>query len=65
MIYYISTKRKRPYGQAVKTTPSHGVNPGSSPGKVTTSNLNRTPQLEGERFGLFHYNNKSAMGRIL
>lgn len=26
---------KRPYGQAVKTTPSHGVNSGSSPDKVT------------------------------
>ena len=25
----------RPYGQAVKTTPSHGVNSGSSPDKVT------------------------------
>ena len=24
----------RPDGQAVKTTPSHGVNPGSSPGQV-------------------------------
>ena len=25
----------RPDGQAVKTTPSHGVNPGSIPGQVT------------------------------
>ena len=25
----------RPHGQAVKTTPSHGVNPGSIPGLVT------------------------------
>ncbi len=25
----------RPVGQAVKTTPSHGVNPGSIPGQVT------------------------------
>jgi hypothetical protein len=24
----------RPVGQAVKTTPSHGVNPGSIPGQV-------------------------------
>ncbi len=24
----------RPHGQAVKTTPSHGVNPGSIPGEV-------------------------------
>ena len=27
--------KKRPDGQAVKTTPSHGVNPGSIPGQVT------------------------------
>jgi hypothetical protein len=27
--------RIRPDGQAVKTTPSHGVNPGSIPGQVT------------------------------
>jgi len=25
-----------------------------APGKVTSNNLNRTPQLEGGRFGLFH-----------
>ena len=25
----------RPYGQAVKTPPFHGDNPGSSPGRVT------------------------------
>lgn len=25
----------RPVGQAVKTTPSHGVNPGSIPGQVS------------------------------
>ena len=25
---------RRPHGQAVKTTPSHGVNPGSIPGEV-------------------------------
>ena len=41
MLYYISKCVKcsmlqtRPYGQAVKTTPSHGVNSGSSPDKVT------------------------------
>ena len=40
MIYYLSRQRatekqnKRPVGQAVKTTPSHGVNPGSIPGQV-------------------------------
>ena len=35
--YAILHKRivNRPYGQAVKTTPSHGVNSGSSPDKVT------------------------------
>ena len=27
-------ERKRPVGQAAKTTPSHGVNPGSIPGQV-------------------------------
>ena len=27
----------RLYGQAVKTPPSHGGNPGSNPGRVTTS----------------------------
>ena len=26
--------KSRPVGQAVKTTPSHGVNPGSIPGEV-------------------------------
>ena len=26
--------KSRPVGQAVKTTPSHGVNPGSIPGQV-------------------------------
>ena len=26
--------KPRPVGQAVKTTPSHGVNPGSIPGEV-------------------------------
>ena len=25
----------RPYGQAVKTSPFHGGNPGSNPGRVT------------------------------
>ena len=33
MLYYKSIK-ERPIGQAVKTTPSHGVNPGSIPGEV-------------------------------
>ena len=33
MLYYGSIK-ERPIGQAVKTTPSHGVNPGSIPGLV-------------------------------
>ena len=42
MCYYIRVRgeqsrqnRIRPDGQAVKTTPSHGVNPGSIPGQVT------------------------------
>ena len=30
-----SISKIRPVGQAVKTTPSHGVNPGSIPGQVT------------------------------
>ena len=40
MVSYLSCKwathkwHKRPRGQAVKTTPSHGVNPGSIPGEV-------------------------------
>ena len=29
----------RPYGQAVKTLPFHGSNPGSSPGRVTIEHL--------------------------
>ena len=29
----------RPVGQAVKTTPSHGVNPGSIPGQVMMARL--------------------------
>ena len=29
----------RPYGQVVKTPPFHGGNPGSSPGRVTTTPL--------------------------
>ena len=45
----------RPYRLAVRTAPSHGANSGSSPDKVTSNNLNRTPQLEGGRFGLFHF----------
>ena len=44
-----------PHGQAVKTPPFHGGNMGSSPVGVTSNNLNRTPQLEGGRFGLFHF----------
>ena len=35
----------RPYGQAVKTLPFHGSNPGSSPGRVT--------RLETPRKGRF------------
>ena len=42
LCYYIQVSgeqprqnRIRPDGQAVKTTPSHGVNPGSIPGQVT------------------------------
>ena len=31
----ILSQNIRPVGQAVKTTPSHGVNPGSIPGQVT------------------------------
>ena len=31
----------RLYGQAVKTPPSHGGNPGSNPGRVTTMNKTR------------------------
>ena len=46
---------KWPVGQAVKTPPSHGGIMGSSPVRVTSNNLNRTPQLEGGRFGLFHF----------
>ncbi len=30
----LNKNRIRPRGQAVKTTPSHGVNPGSIPGEV-------------------------------
>ena len=45
----------RPYRLAVRTAPSHGANSGSSPDRVTSNNLNRTPQLEGGRFGLFHF----------
>ncbi len=29
----------RPYGQAVKTPPFHGGNPGSIPGRVTKGNI--------------------------
>ena len=54
MIYYISKLslqvailNERPYGQAVKTTPSHGVNSGSSPDKVTNE-----ATLYGWRFSL-------------
>ena len=31
--------KKWPHGQAVKTTPSHGVNPGSIPGQVILMRL--------------------------
>ena len=34
-----------PHGQAVKTTPSHGVNPGSIPGQVTKDKLLDCQQL--------------------
>lgn len=51
MCYTTIAIERRPYGQAVKTTPSHGVNPGSSPGKVTKKILNR--KLFGLGFFLF------------
>lgn len=38
----------RPIGQAVKTSPFHGGNPGSIPGWVT-----RSPDLFFSRFGFF------------
>ena len=35
-----------PYGQAVKTSPFHGGNPGSNPGRVTIFiNINNTVRL--------------------
>ena len=37
--------RSWPHGQAVKTTPSHGVNPGSIPGQVTKDKLLDCQQL--------------------
>ena len=49
----------RPYGQAVKTSPFHGGNPGSNPGRVTKpyliwafSSVGRAPALQagGHRF---------------
>ena len=46
---------ERPVGQAVKTPPFHGGNMGSSPVRVTSNNLNRTPlkKMRGVRFFFF------------
>ena len=41
----------RPDGQAVKTTPSHGVNPGSIPGEVIL--------IQTEMSGFFCFRNKN------
>ena len=51
-----ATKILRPYGQAVKTPPFHGDNPGSSPGRVIflrkLSSVGRASALQagGHRF---------------
>ena len=37
-------KVNRPHGQAVKTSPFHGGNSGSSPDGVTNKSLNRIPK---------------------
>ncbi len=52
MIYYIG-KTRRPYRLAVRTAPSHGANSGSSPDKVTSNNLNRTPRKRVDGLGCF------------
>ena len=36
-------RQERPDGQAAKTTPSHGVNPGSIPGQVITESNRYSP----------------------
>ena len=38
-----TANNKRPDGQAAKTTPSHGVNPGSIPGQVITESNRYLP----------------------
>ncbi len=41
----VDTNLTRPYGQAVKTSPFHGGNPGSNPGRVTISHIGPVVQL--------------------
>ena len=43
------------WGKKAESLDSSGFPARSSPDKVTSNNLNRTPQLEGGRFGLFHF----------
>ena len=38
MCYHIKVNKSRPHGQAVKTSPSHGENRGSSPLGATKQN---------------------------
>ena len=44
----------RPDGQAVKTTPSHGVNPGSIPGQVTEKRFEIRVSFLFSSFLTFH-----------
>ena len=46
--------RIRPDGQAVKTTPSHGVNPGSIPGQVTEKRFEIRVSFLFSSFLTFH-----------
>lgn len=41
---HVASIHLRPDGQAAKTTPSHGVNPGSIPGQVMMKRLLRERQ---------------------
>lgn len=55
----------RPYGQAVKTTPSHGVNSGSSPDKVTILAVFDRKIYQKPLFLLFFRSKSFVFGEVL
>ena len=62
---YFKTEIIRPYGQAVKTLPFHGSNPGSSPGRVTIEYLRYSFKEFYEFFNSFNCGSIAQLGEHL